>query len=73
MKMLSIGLMTVLLLIGCCKQAEAMSGDSIRKQTICQAGYKFLVVWSTEGNALTVTQIYKNGRWHDSPPQPIQC
>jgi len=69
MKLLAFTL--VLLLSG--TEAFAMNADSLRTKIICEEGYKFLVVWSSQGRTPTVTQMFHDGYKHGGHPQPMKC
>jgi len=68
MKLLAFAL--ILLLSGA--EAFAMNDDSMRTEVICEAGYKFLIVWSSQGTSPTVTQIMERGDVL-APMQPAEC
>jgi hypothetical protein len=64
----------ILALIG--TEAFAMNADSIRTDVICEEGYKFLVVWSSQGASPTVTQIYERPTRMinvNQPAMPMKC
>ncbi len=61
----------VLLLSG--TEAFAMNEDSMRTRVVCEAGYKFLIVWSVQGVTPTVTQIFESSNNVSLPPQPMKC
>lgn len=52
--------------------AFGMNTGSIRTKVVCEEGYKFLIVWSSEGTSPTVVQI-KEKMAGGQPPQPIWC
>lgn len=70
MKLLAFAL--VLLLSG--TEAFAINGDSLRTEVICEAGYKFLVVYSSQSknSSPSVTQIMEITP-NSSRPQPMKC
>ena len=69
MKLLAFTL--VLLMSGA--EAFAMNEDSIRTDVICEEGYKFLLVWSSQGTSPTVVQILEEADRDVNPPQPMRC
>jgi hypothetical protein len=53
----------------------SMNESGIRTTTICQDGYKFLVIWYTSGanRPPNIVQIFERTINRKYPPQPMRC
>lgn len=65
----------MLIMIAFAPTLSAMSIDSVRTAVICEAGYKFLIVYSGGiKRPPSVVQIYERVRSSKTyPPQPMKC
>ncbi len=61
----------VLLLSG--TESFAMNAGSVRTKVVCEAGYTFLIVWSSQGTAPAVTQIWEVPTKAGRPALPMTC